>query len=140
MRSGYSLLEMIVTLALVSLLAFGAAGVFPGRSSGHRLKKAAWEIQTRLNYARYKAVFECRPVRIRFWSTGYAIEKFDIAVNRWLHEAGGSCEGVAIEANNTPTFHPAGTVSNLATIMLSNVAGRCRITLAISGRIRAVML
>ncbi len=140
MNRGYSLLEMIVVLALVSLLIFGAAGVFPGRSSEHRLKKAAWEIQTRLNSARYKAIFEGRPVRIRFWPTGYAVEKFDATLNRWLPEAGGSCEGVAIEANNTPTFHPAGTVSNLATIILSNGAGRCRITLAISGRIRAVML
>lgn len=140
MRRGYSLLEALVALALLSLVMFGAAGVFLGRSAEHRLKKAAWEIQTKLNYARHKAIFEGRPVRVRFLPTGYAVEKFDAAIGHWIPEAGISCEGVTIEANNTPTFHPVGTVSNLATIILSNKAGKCRITLAISGRIRVVML
>ena len=140
MNRGYSLLEAVVALALVSLVMFGAAGVFLGRSSEHRLKKAAWEVQTRLNYARHKAIFEGRPVRVRFLPTGYIVEKYDAALGLWVPEAGGSCEGVTIEANNTPTFHPVGTVSNLATIMLSNRAGKCRITLAISGRVRVVML
>lgn len=140
MRRGYSLLEAVVTLALVSLVMFGAASVFLGRSAEHQLKKAAWEIQAKLNYARHKAVFEGRPVRVRFLPTGYAVEKFDATLGHWIPEAGVSCEGVTIEANNTPTFHPVGTVSNLATIILSNKAGKCRITLAISGRIRAVML
>jgi prepilin-type N-terminal cleavage/methylation domain-containing protein len=140
MNRGFSLLEAVISLAIFSLLLYAAAGVFLGRSPEYRLKKAAWEVQTRLNYARHKAVFEGRPVRVRFWPTGYAIEKFDGSLNHWLSEAGGSCEGVTIEANNTPTFHPAGTVSNLATITVSNAAGKCRITLAISGRIRVVML
>lgn len=140
MKSGFSLLEAVVALALVSLIIFGAAGVFLGRSPEYHLKKAAWEVQTRLNYARHKAVFEGRPVRVRFSPTGYAIEKFNASNDLWQVEAGGSCEGITIEANNTPTFHPAGTVSNLATIILSNAAGKCRITLAISGRIRVVML
>ena len=140
MNRGFSLLEAVISLAIFSLLLYAAAGVFLGRSPEYRLKKAAWEVQTRLNYARHKAVFEGRPVRVRFSPTGYAIEKFDSSRNLWFIEAGGSCEGVAIEANNIPTFHPAGTVSNLATIIISNEAGKCRVTLAISGRIRAVML
>ncbi len=140
MSKGYSLLEAVLALALVSLVIFGAASVFPGRSPEYRLKKAAWEIQTRLNYARHRAIFEGRPFRVRFLPTGYAVEKFDAPLSRWQPEAGGLCEGVTIEANNTPTFHPAGTVSNLATITVSNAAGKCRITLAISGRIRVVML
>jgi type II secretory pathway pseudopilin PulG len=140
MNKGYSLLETVVALALASLVIYGAVSVFLGRSPEYHLKKAAWEVQTRLNYARHKAVFEGRPFRLRFWPTGYAVEKFDASLNVWQPEAAGSCEGVTIEANNTPTFHPVGTVSNLATITLSNAAGKCRITLAISGRIRDVML
>ncbi|MBN2409324.1 MAG: GspH/FimT family pseudopilin [Candidatus Aminicenantes bacterium] len=140
MNRGFSLLEAIIALALASLVIYGASGIFLGRSEGYQLKKSAWEIQTRLNYARYKAIFENRPVRVRFRPNGYTVEKFDSSLNVWLPEAGGSCEGVNIEANNTPTFHPVGTVSNLATIIVSNAAGACRITLAISGRIRVVML
>lgn len=140
MDRGYSLLEAVIALALASLVIYGSAGIFLGRSEALQLKKAAWEIQMRLNYARYKAIFEARPVRVRFWRTGYTVEKFNSSLNLWQPEVGTACEGVSIEANNTPTFHPAGTVSNLATITVSNAAGVCRITLAISGRIRVVML
>ena len=140
MNRGYSLLETIIVLALVSLVIYSASNAFLGHAPKHRLDKAAWEIQTRLNYARHKAIFEGHPFRIRFRPTGYIVEEFDAVVNRWRPEASGTCEGVTIEANNSPTFHPVGTVSNLATITISNAAGSCRITLAISGRIRVVML
>ncbi|HCS49116.1 MAG: hypothetical protein A2V45_15760 [Candidatus Aminicenantes bacterium RBG_19FT_COMBO_58_17] len=140
MDKGYSLIEAVIALALVTLVIYGASNAFLGHAPKHRLNKAAWEIQTRLNYARHKAIFEGHPFRVRFRSTGYVVEEFDSTINRWRPEAGGSCEGVTIEANNSPTFHPAGTVSNLATITISNAAGSCRITLAISGRIRVVML
>jgi prepilin-type N-terminal cleavage/methylation domain-containing protein len=140
MDRGFSLLETVIVLALVSLVIYGASNTFLGNVPKHRLNKAAWEIQTRLNYARHKAVFEGHPFRVRFQPAGYIIEEFDSAINTWRPETTGSCEGVTIEANNSPTFHPVGTVSNLATITISNAAGICRITLAISGRIRAVML
>jgi hypothetical protein len=140
MDRGHSLLEMVFVLALVSLLIYGASNVFLGRAPSHQLNKAAWEIQTRLNYARHKAIFEGHPFRVTFRPAGYVVEEFDSAINAWRPELTGSCEGVAIEANNAPTFHPAGTVSNMATIMISNAAGRFRITLAISGRIRVVRI
>ncbi len=140
MNRGYSLLEAVAVLALASVVILGAAGIFRDRSPEYRLKKAAWDVQTRLNYARHRAVFEGLPVRVRFQPTGYTVEQFDPRLSLWVPEAGVFLEGVTVEANNTPTFHPAGTVSNLATIILSNQAGKCRVTLAISGRIRVVML
>jgi prepilin-type N-terminal cleavage/methylation domain-containing protein len=139
MNKGFSLLETIIGLALISLVILGSSGAFIGRAPRHRLNRAAWEIQTRLNYARHKAIFEGHPFRVRFGMDGYIVEEFDSVINIWRPEATGSCEGVLIKANNMPTFHPVGTVSNLATITISNAAGICRITLAISGRIRVVM-
>src|SRR4030043_437105 len=61
MDRGFSLLETVIVLALVSLIIYGASNVFLGHAPKHRLNKAAWEIQTRLNYARHKAVFEVHP-------------------------------------------------------------------------------
>jgi hypothetical protein len=55
-------------------------------------------------------------------------------------EMGNILEGVNIQANNSPVFHPQGTVSNLASIMISNTWGSYKITLAISGRIRIAKL
>jgi prepilin-type N-terminal cleavage/methylation domain-containing protein len=140
MAKGFSLIETVIVLALVSLVIYGASNAFLGNAPKHRLNKAAWEIQTRLSYARHKAIFEGHPFRVRFQTAGYIVEEFDSAANSWRPEASGLCEGVAIEANNSPTFHPVGTVSNLATITISNTAGIWRITLAISGRIKAVMM
>jgi len=45
---------------------------------------------------------------------------------------------VTLKANNTPVFYPEGTVSNLATILVSNDRGGYRITLAMTGRVKAV--
>lgn len=45
-------------------------------------------------------------------------------------------EGVNVEANNSPLFHPEGTVSNLASIYVFNSWGKYRITIAITGRIK----
>lgn len=140
MKRGFSLSEVLVSLAVASLIIYAASASFVNLSPKYRLKKAAWEVCTRLNYARYKAIFEGRPRRVRFQSAGYAIEKYDEAAKQWQPDVSGVLEGVRVEANNSPIFHPLGTVSNLATIILSNSWGKYRITLAISGRIRAVMI
>jgi type II secretion system protein H len=140
MKKGFTLLEVLAVLAAAAVLVYGASSAFLNLAPKYRLKKAAWEIQTRLNYARYKSIVEGRPVRVRFEPTGYAVEKYDDSQKTWQPDVRGSIEGVQIAANNSPTFHPLGTVSNLATITVSNSWGTYRITLAISGRIRTTLL
>ncbi len=140
MKKGFSLLEVLTTLAAAAVLVCGASTIFLNLAPKYRLKRAAWEVQTRLNYARYKSIFEGRPVRVRFKPTGYIVEKYDDSQKTWQPDVRGSLEGVQIAANNSPTFHPLGTVSNLATITVSNSWGTYRITLAISGRIRTTLL
>jgi prepilin-type N-terminal cleavage/methylation domain-containing protein len=139
MKKGFSLLETLVTLAAAAFLLYLGSNAFLKQTPKYRLQRAAWEIQTRLNYARYKAIFEGRPVRVSFRPAGYDVEKYDEVLKGWKPDTSGFIEGVKIEANNSPTFHPVGTVSNLATITISNAWGKCQITLAISGRIRVVM-
>jgi prepilin-type N-terminal cleavage/methylation domain-containing protein len=140
MKKGFSLLEVLTALAAAAVLVYGVSTAFLNLAPKYRLKRAAWEVQTRLNYARYKSIFEGRPVRVRFEPTGYAVEKYDDSQKIWQPDVRGSIEGVQIAANNSPTFHPLGTVSNLATITVSNSWGTYRITLAISGRIRTTLL
>jgi prepilin-type N-terminal cleavage/methylation domain-containing protein len=135
-RQGFTLLEALVVLAVTSVLICGASSQIGHLAPKYRLRRAAWEIQTRMNYARHRAIRDGRAVRVRFQPAGYTIEKYDEVLELWQPDAAGAIEGVAIQANNTPTFYPAGTVSNLATILLSNVSGQCKITLAITGRIK----
>jgi type II secretory pathway pseudopilin PulG len=140
MKKGFTLLETLLMLSVAAILLYAGSNAFLNLAPKYRLKKATWEIQTRLNYARHKAIFEGRPVRVSFKPAGYTVEKYDEIQKAWRPDVSGSIEGVKIEANNTPTFHPLGTVSNLATITVTNSWGKYRLTLAISGRIRVVQI
>ena len=136
MKKGFSLLEALLFLGVTAILLYVGSNALLNLAPKYRLTRATWEIQTRLNYARYRAIFEGRAVRVSFKPKGYTIEKFDEELKEWKADISGSFEGVKVEANNSPTFYPLGTVSNLATITVSNSWGSFRITLAISGRIR----
>jgi prepilin-type N-terminal cleavage/methylation domain-containing protein len=136
MRRGFTLLETLVALALLGVLISAGASSFFKLAPKYRLRRATWEVQTRLSYARYKAIRQGTPVRVIFGLDGYTVERYVDSPGAWQPESAGAIEGVRIQANNTPTFYPAGTVSNFATILVSNTWGTNRITLAITGRIK----
>jgi len=140
MRRGFTLLETLAALALMAVLIYAGASSFFKLAPKYRLGRATWEVQTRLNYARYKAIRQGYPVRVIFRPDGYTIEKYVAGLDAWQPESAGAIEGVRIQANNTPTFYPAGTISNFATILVSNAWGTNRITLAITGRIKVTEL
>lgn len=136
MQKGFSTLEVTLFMAVAGVLIYAASASWLSLAPKYRLKKAAWEIHTRLNYARNRAIFDGGQVRVKFDTNGYTVERYDDLSKGWRRILAGRLEGIQVEANNSPTFHPFGTVSNLATIIVSNSWGRYRITLAISGRIR----
>jgi len=139
-QRGFSLLEAVISLFILAVMISAASLSFLNRSPKYRLEKAVWEIHSRLNYARYKALFNGVKVRIKFDSQSYSIEAYDEKHKKWIREQKYFLEGVSIHANNSPIFHPAGTVSNLASIYVSNEGGKYKITIAISGRIKVVKL
>jgi prepilin-type N-terminal cleavage/methylation domain-containing protein len=133
---GFTLLEVLIFLSIFSILLGAASISFLNSSDKYRLQKAVWEIHAKLNYARFKAIFDGTKSRVIFNPAGYTIEKFDQEKEDWKFDSANSLEGVYIQANNTPLFHPQGTVSNLVSITLSNSWGSYKVTLAISGRIK----
>ena len=139
-RNGFSLVEVVGVLALLGIIISLAAASFLSSSPKYRLKQAVWEINSQLNFARHKAIFEGIPMRIKLYSTSYAVEKYIEDQKTWHPEKKNFLEGVQIQANNSPTFHPEGTVSNLASILIFNSWGKYKITLAISGRIKILKL
>jgi len=140
LKKGFSLIEVVVFLAVLATLVYVASSSFLTLAPKYQLQKAVWEINSRLNFARYKAIFEGVKVRIKFNSSGYGVEIYDKDEDSWRREEKHYLKGVNIEANNRPTFHPQGTVSNLASIYISNSWGRYKITIAISGRIKITRL
>lgn len=136
MRKGFSLLEVLVSLSILAFLVYMASTSFLNLAPKYRLQTAVWEINSRLNFARYKALFTGVKVRMKFYSSSYAVETYDEEQAKWKLEEKHFLEGVNVRANNSPIFHPGGTVSNLTSITISNSRGKYKITLAISGRVK----
>jgi len=130
--------ETVAALFLVGIIIGLSSISFLDKSPGYKLKNAVWDIHSRMNFARYKSIFEDAKFKISFNESGYKLEKYDTQQKKWIMEAKNTFDGVDISATNSPIFHPLGTVSNLASITISNTAGKYRISLAISGRIKVI--
>ena len=137
---GFSLIEALASFFVLGIILSLASTSFLNLAPKYKLSSAVREINSRLNYARYKSIFEGVKVRIKFDQHSYAIETYDEEKNEWKRERQYFLRGVTLKANNSPTFHPVGTVSNLASIYISNSWGKHKITLAISGRIKIIRL
>jgi prepilin-type N-terminal cleavage/methylation domain-containing protein len=139
-RKGYSLTETMACLFILAIILNLASTSFLNLAPKYRLKKAVWAINSSLNYARYKAVYNGMKYRLKCYSRKYVVEKYDQTQKEWKRDYSASLEGITLKANNTPTFHPKGTVSNLASIYISNSSGKYKISMAISGRIKTSRL
>jgi prepilin-type N-terminal cleavage/methylation domain-containing protein len=133
---GFSLLEVVIVIAILGLFIALISHSFTNQAPKYQLKKATWEIYSRLNYARYKAIYRGMKYKVSFESNSYVLEKFDDPKGEWRTEQRSFLDGVTITANNSPIFHPRGTVSNLASITVENSRGQYKISIAISGRIK----
>ncbi|HUU51691.1 MAG: GspH/FimT family pseudopilin [Candidatus Aminicenantaceae bacterium] len=133
---GFSLIEVVISIAILGLFITLLSHSFTNQAPKYQLKKATWEIYSRLNYARYKAIYRGMKYKVSFESNSYVLEKFDDPKGEWRTEQRSFLEGVTITANNSPIFHPRGTVSNLASITVENSRGQYKISIAISGRIK----
>lgn len=137
-RAGSTLIETAMVLALSGLLVLGGAQAVGRLGPKLRLQSGIWEVTSGLGQARFGAVMSGEAVRVRFLPSGFVLERYDAAASVWRTARRSVLEGVAVRANNAPVFHPQGTVSNLATITVSNSRGSYRITVAITGRIKTV--
>jgi prepilin-type N-terminal cleavage/methylation domain-containing protein len=140
LRKGFSLFEVIISISILALMVYISSTSFLNLAPKYRLQKAVWEINSRLNFARYKSLFEGVKVRMKFYSAGYAIEIYNEEDKKWELEEKHFLEGVSLQANNNPSFHPRGTVSGMASVYISNSWGKYKLTLALSGRVKIAKL
>lgn len=138
--SGFTLIELSIVIFLLSVMLFLLSTSIFFTTSKHYLDKAAYEVYARMNQARYKAIFEGTKVRVVFSPHTCSTEIFQSNNNEWKLLQRTHLEHAIIDANNSPVFHPLGTVSNLASIYIRNDAGVYKITLAISGRVKLVKI
>lgn len=134
---GFTLVETAMVLAMVGLFIYGGSVSFKQLIPKFRLQTGVWEIQSTLAQARFKSAWKGRRYRVRIEGPVCALEGYDEGSKTWRLDRSTRLEGVEVTANNSPTFYPEGTVSDLATITVSNLRGTYKITVAISGRIKA---
>jgi Tfp pilus assembly protein FimT len=137
-RSGFTLVEAVLALALASLFIYAGGYSFQRLIPKFALQSGIWEITSGLSQARFRAIMSGAPVRVRFVPSGFVFERYDEASKTWRTARTASLPGVAVQANNSPVFHPQGTVSDLASITVSNARGMYRITIAITGRVKTI--
>jgi len=118
-QNGISMIETLVVMMILGVVLSLAAVPFRGTSTKYKLLRCVREIHSRMNHARYRAVCSGTKVRLRFDADGYLMETWDRNLGVWKQAPKYFVDGVVISANNTPTFYPVGTVSNLCTVHIS---------------------
>jgi Tfp pilus assembly protein FimT len=136
-EKGFTLVETVLAIALAGFLIYGGSVSFKQLIPKFQLQTGLWEVQSSLNQARFKSAWKGRRYRVRFEGPVCALEAYDEGSQTWRLDRIARLEGVEVRANNNPTFYPEGTVSDLATITVSNARGSYKITVAITGRVRA---
>lgn len=137
---GFNLIEILIVIFILGCL-FGF--VWPEITKANwrfDLEKAVWQVHATMNYLKYRALKDGFSYRLKIDFNGYAVEKYNPDDEAWLQVEKSILSGVTLEATNSPTFSPAGTISNMATITISNQAGSYRLSIAITGRIKIIPL
>jgi len=134
---GATLIETLLVLGLMAIL-FLAGSASVSRSAGlYDLERGVWEIRSLLSQTRIRSIWEGVSTRLRLGRLGYFMDRYDDEAKAWRVVESGAWERITVDANNSPVYHPTGAVTGMATIIVSNARGAYRITLAITGRIKA---
>ncbi|MBN2205772.1 MAG: prepilin-type N-terminal cleavage/methylation domain-containing protein [Candidatus Aminicenantes bacterium] len=134
---GFTLVEVAIAAAIAALILTGAVSSLSRFEARWRLQAGVWEVESLLNAARFGAAARGEAIRVRFAGTTASLERRPTDAESWKAFETRVLPGVWVEANAASVFLPQGTVAPLATVHVWNRAGRYRITIAITGRIRA---
>jgi len=129
--SGFTLLEIIVTLAIFSILVAIAVPIWSTLVPGYRLNSAARQVTTEFQSARNRAMAQYRRFRVVFDSaTTYKVERENTpgAADYVLFSGPKNLPpAITAAANNTPVFQSRGDASPAANVTLTNTKGETKV-------------
>jgi type IV fimbrial biogenesis protein FimT len=141
---GFTLNELIIVLGIMGVALMLGGAWLSSQLPNWRLNGAARQVVSDLVAAKMKAVVERNRQRVIFQDDHRYVlldddnnnGKFDPGEHLEDRDIQGSYRDVVMTASNNPSFLPRGTASNLASITLSNSAGKRVITVSITGRVK----
>lgn len=137
----YTLLEMLVVLGIVGLLLAIATPNIASFISGYRLRGAAREVGTDLQFARMLAVKENRDIIVDVHTNSYQVKRSDntVAKSRDLNQdyTGVSLTSGMLVFDSRGSFDPTKNAgANSATITVSNPHGTVAVTVSRTGKVK----
>jgi len=133
--SGLTLMELILVLAVIGILLAIASPLIAQFSSGYKLRGAAREVASDLQFARLLAVKENKDIQVTFGTNSYQIVRVS--------------DGSVAKARNFSTDYPEITLIGLTvpfnsrgnstsrTITVSHPMGTKNITVSSTGRVKS---
>ena len=132
---GLTIMELIITMTLLAILIAVASPLLAQFSSGYKIRGAAREVATDLQFARLLAVKENNTYQVIFNSNSYQVVRADnfIAKGRDF-----SIDYPEITLSNaTVVFNSRGNVtSGAGTITVSHPMGTKNVTVSSTGRVK----
>ncbi len=143
-KTGFTLIEMMIVIAIIAILAGIAAPNFQTYMAQRRLNGAARQVMTDLMAARMKAVSLTQKVKV-FFGSNHAYQIWNDAddngtvaddegddIERDIHP---DYHDVTFSASANPFFQPRGTAVG-STITLTNSSGSKYVKVALTGRVK----
>ncbi|OQZ03317.1 MAG: hypothetical protein B6D35_00060 [Candidatus Brocadia sp. UTAMX2] len=145
-QKGFSLLEMIIVLAIISVLAGTTISVYITMKPVLRLNGATRQIMGDLMWARMQAISQNNEFKIIYNNNHqYSIldddnnngirDNDESLIKKNLHDKYDDVTYSSSNINNL-IFFPRGNATNLTTITLTNISGIRTVSVAITGRVK----